>query len=31
LRIVREDGAPLFYARFAAEFGLVNDGAAAER
>jgi PII-like signaling protein len=25
LRIVREDGAPLFFARFAAEFGLVGD------
>jgi uncharacterized protein len=31
LRIVREDGAPLFYARFPAEFGLVNDEAAAAR
>jgi len=27
LRIVREDGASLFYARFPAEFGLVNDEA----
>jgi PII-like signaling protein len=25
LRLAREDGAPLFYARFAAEFGLVNE------
>ena len=31
LRIVREDGAPLFYARFPAEFGLVNDEEAAGR
>jgi len=26
LRLVREDGAPLFYARFPAEFGVVADG-----
>jgi hypothetical protein len=25
LRIAREDGAPLFYARFPAEFGLASD------
>ena len=31
LRIVREDGAPLFYARFPAEFGLVNDAHDANR
>jgi PII-like signaling protein len=31
LRIVREDGAPLFYARFPAEFGLVNDEEGARR
>jgi hypothetical protein len=28
LRIVREDGAKLFYARFPAEFGLVDGEAA---
>lgn len=28
LRIVREDGAHLFFARFAAEFGLVEDSGA---
>ena len=26
LRVVREDGAPLFYARFPAEFGVIADG-----
>ena len=31
LRLAREDGAPLFYARFPAEFGLVNDDGAAPR
>ena len=31
LRIAGEDGAPLFYARFPAEFGLVSDEAGARR
>ena len=31
LRIVREDGARLFYARFPAEFGLVDEVPAADR
>ena len=31
LRIVREDGARLFFARFPAEFGLVDESGAAER
>ena len=31
LHIAREDGAPLFYARFPAEFGLVNDADRAQR
>lgn len=31
LRIVHEDGAPLFYARFRAEFGVVADGANARK
>ncbi|HET7924387.1 MAG TPA: DUF190 domain-containing protein [Rhodanobacteraceae bacterium] len=31
LRLVREDGAVLFYARFPAEFGLVNDAGSAQR
>ena len=31
LRLAREDGAPLFYARFPAEFGLVGDAPGAPR
>jgi PII-like signaling protein len=31
VRIAREDGAPLFYARFPAEFGLVSDAEGAQR
>jgi PII-like signaling protein len=31
LRIVREEGAPLFYARFPAEFGVVGTASAEDR